>query len=66
MADNSDDDVPWTAVDENHLLLEISEDRRLVRLGIDPDAHPLTVLLELRKKKQALDAERAARQSTQS
>jgi hypothetical protein len=42
---------PWTHFDEENLLLEVSEDRRLRRLGIDPDEHPLLILLELRKRK---------------
>jgi hypothetical protein len=47
---------PWTHFDEENLLLEVSEDRRLRRLGIDPDEHPLLILLELRKRKEAIDA----------
>lgn len=54
---------PWTRNDEENLLLDVAEDSRLQRLGIDPDTHPLLVMLELRKKKAALEAERAARQN---
>jgi hypothetical protein len=41
---------PWTREDEENLLLEISEDRRMARLGIDPDGNPLQILLQLRRK----------------
>jgi hypothetical protein len=41
---------PWTRGDEENLLLEVSEDRRLQNLGIDPDADSLTILLELKKR----------------
>jgi hypothetical protein len=40
----------WTRADEENALLEVSEDRRLVRLGIDPDADSLTIMLELKKR----------------
>jgi len=41
---------PWTRADEENELLEVSEERRLRRLGIDPDADSLTILLELKKR----------------
>jgi hypothetical protein len=49
----------WTRQDEENLLLEISEDQRLIRLGIDPDAHPLLVMLELSKRQKAFQKERS-------
>ena len=52
---------PWTWQDEENLLLEVSEDRRLWRLGIDPDADQLTIWLELKKRKDAIDAGREKR-----
>ncbi len=41
---------PWTHADEENLLLEISEDRRLTNLGIDPDADSLAILIALKKR----------------
>lgn len=58
------DKKPWTRQDEENLLLEISEDRRLVRLGIDPDAPQIEIYLELIKRMKALDEEKAARQAS--
>jgi hypothetical protein len=40
----------WTREDEENALLEVSEERRLRRLGIDPDADSLTILLELKRR----------------
>jgi len=54
---------PWTSQDEENLLLEVSEDRRLRRLGIDPDADQWTIWLELKKRKDAIDAEREKRRN---
>lgn len=39
----------WTGRDEENLLLEISEDRRLRTLGIDPDSDSLEILLQLKE-----------------
>jgi hypothetical protein len=50
---------PWTSQDEENLLLEISEDRRLRRLGIDPDADQLTILIEVKKRMREIEEERA-------
>jgi hypothetical protein len=41
---------PWTREDEENALLEVSEERRLRRLGIDPDADFPTILRELKKR----------------
>lgn len=43
-------DRPWTRHDEENLLLEISEDRRLQNLGIDPDSDSLAILIALKKR----------------
>jgi hypothetical protein len=40
----------WSRFDEENLLLEIREDRRLVRLGINPDGDPAYILLKLWKR----------------
>jgi len=41
---------PWTRADEENELLEVSEERRLRRLGIDPDADSLAILIALKKR----------------
>jgi hypothetical protein len=51
----------WTRSDEENLLLEISEDRRLIRLGIDPDGNPLQILLQLRRRMQEIERRKAHR-----
>jgi hypothetical protein len=52
---------PWTSVDEYDLQLEVSEDRRLRELGIDPDQNQLEIWMELRRRADKIDAERAER-----
>jgi hypothetical protein len=39
--------------------------RRLQRLSIDPDADPLSILLELKQIEKAMDAERTERNRAQ-
>ena len=53
---------PWSWQDEKDLLFEIREDRCLRRLGIDSEADPLSIYLELAKRKATLDVEHAKRQ----
>jgi hypothetical protein len=50
---------PWTHQDEENLLLEVSEDRRLQNLGIDPDADSLTILLELKKRMAEIERQKS-------
>jgi hypothetical protein len=54
-------DKPWTRHDEENLLLEISEDRRLQHLGIDPDQDSLAILLQLKKRMAEIEAEKRER-----
>ncbi len=65
MADDNKPDSsntePWTRSDEENLLLEISEDRRLIRLGIDPDGNPLQILLQLRRRMPEIERRKAHR-----
>jgi hypothetical protein len=49
MSDKLPDDAPWTRFDEHNLLLEISEERRLRDLGIDPEMNQLEILEALLK-----------------
>jgi hypothetical protein len=37
----------WTRRDEENLLLEIAEDRRLRRLGIGPEADSIDIMLQI-------------------
>jgi hypothetical protein len=53
------EDRPWTRNDEENLLLEISEDRRLARLGIDPDANPLEITLQLKERLRQIQSQSA-------
>jgi len=46
-------------MDEENLLLEVSEDRRLRRLGIDPDLPQWEIYLELKKRLAQIEAEKA-------
>jgi hypothetical protein len=65
MADESKPEAsegkPWTRLDEENLLLEISADRRLVRLGIDPDGDPLEIWLELKRRMEEIERQKAQR-----
>jgi hypothetical protein len=62
MEDSENPNEPvWTRSDEENLLLDISEDRRLVRLGIDPDANPLEILLQLRERLRQIQIRKAQR-----
>jgi hypothetical protein len=54
---------PWTSGDEETAILEISEDRRLRRLGIDPDLPDPVIYLELLKRAKQLDDELAGKRS---
>ena len=40
-------DVPS---DEEILAMEISEDRRLREMGIDPDGDPIDIMMEVRRR----------------
>jgi hypothetical protein len=46
-----DSGQPWNPLDEENLLLEVSEDRRLRRLGIDPDGMSWDIVMELKRMK---------------
>ncbi len=59
-----DNSKPWTRADEENLLLDISEDRRLQRLGIDPDQSTAAIYLELLTRKKKLEAERRNKHSS--
>lgn len=52
---------PSTRADEENLLLEVSEDRRLRRLGIDPDQDSLAIMLQLKKRMADIEAEKRNR-----
>jgi hypothetical protein len=39
----------WTSQDEENLALEISADKRLVRLGLDPDSNPVQLMLAVHR-----------------
>jgi hypothetical protein len=52
---------PWTDEDEENLLLDVSEDRRLQRLGIDPDGTSLDILIALKKRMAEIEAENLER-----
>lgn len=53
------DSKPWASQDEENLLLEAREDRRLRRLGIDPDRPQLFIWLELKKRAKEIEERRA-------
>ena len=53
------EDRPWTHSEEENLLLEISEDRRLIRLGIDPDGTPLEIWLQLKERQAQIERRKA-------
>ena len=48
---------PATPLDEEYLLLEVSEERRLRRLGIDPDAPLIEIWTELKRRMKAIEDE---------
>ncbi len=48
---------PWTRADEENELLEVSEERRLRRLGIDPDAPLIEIWTELKRRMKIIEAE---------
>jgi hypothetical protein len=50
MEDHRNDELS----EEELLALEISEDRRLNRLGIGPDGDPVDIMLEVRRQAQEL------------
>ncbi len=62
---NEPEQKPWTSQDEENLLLEVSEDRRLRRLGVDPDGSPLDIYKELIKRQKAIEARLAARKASE-
>jgi len=43
--------------DEENLALEIAEDKRLLRLGIDPDGDPIQIMLQVHRLAQSFSAE---------
>jgi hypothetical protein len=43
----------WTSQEEN-MALEISEDKRLIRLGLDPDGNPVQLMLAVHRIAEAL------------
>jgi len=51
-----DDEEERPLTEDELLALDISENRRLKELGIDPDADPLDIYLELESRKEARDA----------
>ncbi len=50
----------WTAKDEEILMYEIMEDRRLRNLGIDPDGDPIDIMIAIETKYAELQARRKA------
>jgi hypothetical protein len=42
--------------DEETALMEVSEDRRLLRLGIDPDGDPVDIMLDVEARYRELKA----------
>ena len=46
--------------EEEDTLMTVSEDRRLLRQGIDPDASPIEVLLAAHRNLRQLEAEQTA------
>jgi hypothetical protein len=46
----------WTREDEENLALEISEDKRLLRLGINPDGNPVQNMLKVIQLAESLHA----------
>jgi hypothetical protein len=51
---------PWTFDDECEAIREVSEERRLRNLGIDPDRmNSLEILLELKKRMAKIKKEEA-------
>jgi hypothetical protein len=42
-----------TSQDEENLALEISADKRLVRLGLDPDGNPVQLMLAVHRLAEA-------------
>jgi hypothetical protein len=55
---SSNESRPWTARDEENLLFEIAEDNRLRAIGIDPDAAQHVIVLELKKRSEAIREKR--------
>jgi hypothetical protein len=49
----SDQSRPWTPQDEENLLYEIAEDRRLREIGIDPNGDSVEIMMELDRRAQA-------------
>jgi hypothetical protein len=47
----------WTRQDEENLTLEIAEDQRLLRLGINPDGNPVQIMLEVSRLAKSFNAE---------
>lgn len=47
----------WTRQNEKNLALEIAEDKRLLRLGINPDGNPIEIMLQLNRLVQSFSAE---------
>jgi hypothetical protein len=50
----------WSQADEENQRLGIDEDRRLLRLGIDPDQDPLIIYLQLKMRIAEIKAQKAA------
>lgn len=54
MTKPSKEPEPWSRQDEDNLALEIAEDARLRRLGIDPDGDSIQIMLEIDRLKDGL------------
>ncbi len=62
--DNTPKKRPPRHMTEEDVLLEVSGDRRLDRLGIDPDADPMEILEEIERRQEERKAqEEAARRA---
>lgn len=47
----------WTRQDEENLALEISEDKRLLRLGINPEGNPVQIMLQVSRLAKSFKAD---------
>jgi hypothetical protein len=59
-----DEDRPPTDIDEETLQREVWEDRRLIRLGIDPDGTPLEIWLQLKERAALIERKKASRRKS--
>ena len=55
---------PWTPQDEENLLHEIAEDKRLRQLGIDPDGDSMDIMIKLHQLAEAYTIKNSLKSSS--